>query len=275
MTGPDKDAPERTFVDDVLRCQSEGMPLYKKSIPLCHAIVNGTIGLGSASGTAEFDDVVVTDLTTYPLTVSSSGTGTGLVTSSLEGITCGSTCSAEFTLGTVVTLTTAAIGDSVFAGWSGAGAVTSSPPGINCGDTCNYGPLSGTKGLDQNHNLTGVTIFNSLAWDNPVTAGLTSSGFAHALWTVLALGPGVTQPHARDGCRSHRPDDQAGNSYPLLTTPRANNTKGTKQISPITAMTMTSAAAKGALVSSGWSSRKRMRAIKSMLAWKSRPSAAT
>ncbi len=58
--------------------------------------------------------------TTYTLTVSRTGTGSGTVTSSPAGISCGSTCSASFTGGTVVTLTATAATGSTFAGWSGA-----------------------------------------------------------------------------------------------------------------------------------------------------------
>jgi Fe-S cluster biogenesis protein NfuA len=107
------------------------------------------------------------------LTVSKAGTGTGSVSSSPAGIDCGSTCSADFDQGTVVTLTAAAGANSTFVGWSGActgtgsctvtmdaaksvtatfnlvkrtltvnkagtgtGSVTSSPGGIDCGSTC-------------------------------------------------------------------------------------------------------------------------------------------
>ena len=83
--------------------------------------ITGTFGLGSASGTAEFDDVLVTDLTSYNLSVSTAGTGAGVISSAPPGIACGATCSAPFDAGTVVTLTAAAIGDSLFDGWSGAG----------------------------------------------------------------------------------------------------------------------------------------------------------
>ncbi|HEY5810060.1 MAG TPA: GDSL-type esterase/lipase family protein [Povalibacter sp.] len=111
---------------------------------------------------------------TYALSVSKSGSGTGVVTSSPSGINCGSTCTANYTSGTSVTLAAAAASNSTFAGWSGAcsgtstcavsltqarsvtatfntqatyaltvtktgtgaGTVTSSPSGINCGTTC-------------------------------------------------------------------------------------------------------------------------------------------
>jgi Fe-S cluster biogenesis protein NfuA len=66
-------------------------------------------------------------LSTYPLTVTGSGTGRGSVTSSPSGINCtisagsaSGTCSARYTSGAVVTLTAAPISTHTFAGWSGA-----------------------------------------------------------------------------------------------------------------------------------------------------------
>jgi len=112
---------------------------------------------------------------TFALSVTRAGAGTGTVTSSPTGISCGSTCSANYSSGTVVTLTAAVASNSTFAGWSGActstattctvsmtqaravtatfnamatfslsvakagtgsGTVTSSPAGINCGTSC-------------------------------------------------------------------------------------------------------------------------------------------
>jgi subtilisin-like proprotein convertase family protein len=110
------------------------------------------------------------------LTVTKIGSGSGTVTSSPSGISCGSTCSHAFAYNTVVTLTATPTSPSIFSGWSGAGCsgtgtctvtmsaarsvtatftppsqtltvsksgagsgtVTSSPSGINCGSTCSY-----------------------------------------------------------------------------------------------------------------------------------------
>lgn len=55
------------------------------------------------------------------LSVTRTGNGTGTVTSSPAGISCGSTCSAPFASGTVVTLTAAPASGSTFTGWSGGG----------------------------------------------------------------------------------------------------------------------------------------------------------
>jgi serine protease len=61
-----------------------------------------------------------TVITSYQLSVSKSGTGTGTVTSSPTGINCGTTCTALYGSGTPVTLTEAPAPGSTFAGWSGA-----------------------------------------------------------------------------------------------------------------------------------------------------------
>jgi phospholipase C len=55
------------------------------------------------------------------LNVTLAGTGTGSVTSTPSGISCGTTCSASFTSGTSVMLTATAGANSAFVGWSGGG----------------------------------------------------------------------------------------------------------------------------------------------------------
>ncbi|MEI6687882.1 MAG: hypothetical protein WCN97_00825 [Thermoleophilia bacterium] len=59
------------------------------------------------------------------LIVSTAGSGSGSVVSSLAGISCGATCSASFTLSSTVTLTATPASGSTFAGWSGACTGTS------------------------------------------------------------------------------------------------------------------------------------------------------
>jgi uncharacterized repeat protein (TIGR02543 family) len=60
------------------------------------------------------------------LSVTKAGDGSGTVTSSPAGVDCGSTCSAQFADGTVVTLTATAAENSTFTGWSGACTGTTS-----------------------------------------------------------------------------------------------------------------------------------------------------
>lgn len=107
------------------------------------------------------------------LTVSKLGTGSGTVSSTPSGIACGSTCSATYPTGTIVSLTATPAADSTFAGWggdtacaggvvtmdvahsctatftklptatlsivkngTGNGTVSSTPSGISCGSSC-------------------------------------------------------------------------------------------------------------------------------------------
>jgi hypothetical protein len=58
--------------------------------------------------------------TSYALTVSKSGNGSGTVASSTGGLNCGATCAANLPGGTSVTLTATPANGSTFAGWSGA-----------------------------------------------------------------------------------------------------------------------------------------------------------
>jgi hypothetical protein len=122
--------------------------------------------------------------TTHTLVVTRSGNGNGSVASSPVGISCGTTCSANFTSGTPVTLTATPTAGSTFTGWSGdcsgsatcqvtmssdhnvtatfaagsagtqtlsvtragggSGSVSSSPSGISCGSTCSASFTTGT-----------------------------------------------------------------------------------------------------------------------------------
>jgi 5-hydroxyisourate hydrolase-like protein (transthyretin family) len=65
---------------------------------------------------------------THRLTVQKLGTGSGTVTSSPSGISCGSTCTKSYAAGTPVTLTASAAGGSAFAGWGGACGGTGACP---------------------------------------------------------------------------------------------------------------------------------------------------
>ena len=118
---------------------------------------------------------------TYALTVAKAGTGTGTVTSTPAGISCGADCTEPYNTGTVVTLAAAPAAGSSFSGWSGActgtascvvtmnaiksvtatfapvtyaltvakagtgtGTVTSTPAGISCGADCTEPYNTGT-----------------------------------------------------------------------------------------------------------------------------------
>ena len=151
---------------------------------------------GACSGTAPTDPCVLTvdrpldvdvvfDIPTFTLTVSFEGGATGTVSALDASLNCDGTgvCSADYLLGTEVTLTAAAAEGAAFMGWSvdcvgsgdcvltmdedktvgatfddatqvallvsrsgtGTGSVTSAPAGVDCGDTCSGSYDPGTE----------------------------------------------------------------------------------------------------------------------------------
>ncbi|WP_420265434.1 PQQ-binding-like beta-propeller repeat protein [Candidatus Magnetominusculus dajiuhuensis] len=147
----------------------------------CPAIgADGTLYFSSSN---TYLYAVKDNITSYTLSVSKSGTGT--VTSSPSGISCGSTCSSAYTSGSSVVLSAAPATGSTFTSWTGCdntsgsqctvamssaksvsavftatpstytlsvsksgtgtGTVTSSPSGISCGSTCSAAYTSGTS----------------------------------------------------------------------------------------------------------------------------------
>jgi hypothetical protein len=89
--------------------------------------INGVYNLYAEVEGEEFFDTgsftLTRPTTTYLLSVTKSGTGSGTVTSSPSGINCGTSCSASFNTATVVTLTATPDTSSSFAGWTGCDAV--------------------------------------------------------------------------------------------------------------------------------------------------------
>lgn len=154
-----------------LRAYVDGTPVITASDS---TFVTGTVGLPRYQANVYFDDFILTDIRALTLTASTEGSGSGLVTSDPAGIDCGTTCTAGFQSGTVVTLTATPTGTHTFAGWMGActgtgdcvvtmdeaksvvavfgtptdpmllayktgngdGSVASDPAGLDCGATC-------------------------------------------------------------------------------------------------------------------------------------------
>ncbi|MBN2002834.1 MAG: hypothetical protein JXA21_05715 [Anaerolineae bacterium] len=134
----------------------------------------GSPAVGASKANVEFDDVLITDLRFFTLTVGTIGSGAGVVTDTSGALDCGITCTAAFESASVVTLTATPGSGDTFAGWmgacsgagdcvvtmdahknvmavfsadsnpmlvvtkagSGTGSVLSDPAGIDCGETC-------------------------------------------------------------------------------------------------------------------------------------------
>jgi hypothetical protein len=89
---------------------------------------NGEAAVAWSGGTSGYQVRVATygnpaspPPSTHTLTVKRSGSGSGTVSSSPTGISCGSTCSKAYASGTQVTLSAKASSGSTFSGWSGGG----------------------------------------------------------------------------------------------------------------------------------------------------------
>jgi YD repeat-containing protein len=110
------------------------------------------------------------------LTIAKTGSGTGTITSAPAGINCGTTCSAAFAPGGVVTLTAIADTNSIFSGWSGGGCsgtgsctvtlnsdTTVNALFINSPPTANFSatPTTGLKTVTAN--------FSDLSTENPTS----------------------------------------------------------------------------------------------------------
>ena len=142
---------------------------------------------------------------TYTVTVTKVGTGTGVVTSTPQGLHCGTDCVASFAAGSIVTLIPTAAPGSVFAGWTGGcagtasctlaanspvavtaqfstlvdltvstlghGTVASNPAGIRCGASCSKTFVSGSR----------ITLTATPA-----------NGFRFAGWSGACAGTGAT-----------------------------------------------------------------------------------
>jgi Fe-S cluster biogenesis protein NfuA len=181
-----------TCGSDCSQSYNSGTAVTLTATPASGSVFAGWGGACSGGGTNstctvtmnQARSVTATFNVTYLLTVGKRGNGSGTVTSTPTGITCGSDCTHRYNHGTKVTLTATARSDSVFAGWQGAcsgtshtcpvtltqaktatalfakkgyylltvskagtssGMVTSRPTGISCGSDCDHSYRSGTR----------------------------------------------------------------------------------------------------------------------------------
>jgi len=131
--------------------------------------------------------------TSFTLTLTKSGIGTGTVASSPSGISCGTTCSASFASGTVVSLTAAPDSGSTFAGWSGACSGTGA-----CSVT-----MDAAKSVSATFNSTSTGALSSLSV-NPTsviggnsstgTVTLTAAATANLVVTLSSDNASATVP---------------------------------------------------------------------------------
>ncbi|MFZ4438402.1 MAG: InlB B-repeat-containing protein [Syntrophales bacterium] len=122
-----------TYTSGIVEGGSSGSGLFKTSGSshyLIGQLYGGSASCSNPGGTnyyGRFDVAYNAALhqwlnagSTFSLSISKPGNGSGTVTSAPSGISCGTTCSAPFTAGTSVTLTATPAAGSTFTGWSGA-----------------------------------------------------------------------------------------------------------------------------------------------------------
>jgi hypothetical protein len=119
----------------------------------------------------------------YALTVGKAGSGSGTVTSSAGGISCGSACTASYASGTTVTLTAAAASGSTFASWSGC----TSSSGASC-----------TVSMTQARAVTAT--FNTSSGTTPCANPITFTGNTNNFGTTGAACYRTTQTINGWGC---------------------------------------------------------------------------
>ena len=92
----------------------------------------------NSSGSSPYsnESCATTAADSFALTISRVGTGSGSVTSSPAGISCGADCTETYTSGTTVTLSAIAAAGSVFSGWSGPADCTDGQVTVNTALQC-------------------------------------------------------------------------------------------------------------------------------------------
>ena len=149
------------------------------------------------------------------LTVNKDGTGSGTVTSSPSGITCGTDCTENYNKGTVVALTAISDTDSTFDGWSGGG----------CSDT-------GTCEVTLNADTTVTAIFQ-LNDTTPPTGSITiNSGAAYTNLTSVTLTLSATDDEngVSEMCISNTTSCSSWESYTTSKSWTLTSGDGTKTV---------------------------------------------
>jgi hypothetical protein len=170
-----------------------------------------TAGGTSATGVADGFTYVAP---TFTLSVGVSGSGT--VTSTPSGISCGSTCSASFASGTQVTLNETPASGSIFSGWSGACSGAGSCVVI----------MSAAESVTATFTqaLTRTFVSSSGVDTNPCTVAAPCATFAHAYTltgasgSIAALDPGKYGP-----LTITYPVTVNGNGWAAITAPAQGN----------------------------------------------------
>jgi hypothetical protein len=137
--------------------------------------------------TATFNKIV------YALTVGKAGNGTGTVTSSPPGISCGASCSQTWSVGTIVTLTAAPDASSNFTGWSGGGCMGTGTCVVTLTAATNVTATFTLKTYTLTTSLTGSGTGTVTSMPAGITCGADcSEPYNHGQMVTLSASPDVS-----------------------------------------------------------------------------------
>jgi hypothetical protein len=166
--------------------------------------------------------------TQVTLTVMKAGSGSGTVTSTPAGITCGSICSAAFAQGTSVTLTASAASGSTFTGWSGEGCsgtgtclvsmtqartVTATFTSTGGGVTLSVSPTSVAAGGTVTATWSGIATPSTRDWIGLYTPGAANT--AYIQWIYVSCSQSAGAARASGSCPLVVPSTVAPGTYQL------------------------------------------------------------
>ena len=180
-----------------------------------------------AYGTGGVLTMTCTPAALADLAVTKSGAGTGTVSSSPAGISCGNTCTAAFTVGTSVTLTASPQTGSAFAGWtgcSGTGPTCTVTMDIDRAVTARFEPVTSVSVSVSNDDTDPFAAFGttSVTGPNNFTCSLTGDGSRTCMLFGVPAGVGLTLT-ANPG---------SGNQFVSWTGQCVNSTQRTCTFSP-------------------------------------------
>jgi len=158
---------------------------------------NFTVKVTDSKGATATKDLTITvnaQSSTQPsITVTKYGAGSGTVTSSPTGISCGTTCNSSFTSGTQITLqATPYDSNSTFAGWTGSctGTGSCTIPNINA-DTQIYAKFDKTDNQPPVAQFTASPVSGVV----PLQVNFTDQSLRADAWS-WSLGDGTVVPIA-------------------------------------------------------------------------------
>ena len=140
--------------------------------------------------------LIIISSSTQTYTLSVNKAGSGVITSSPAGISCGADCTEVYTAGTVVTLTAAPDGNSSFAGWSGActgsGTCTvtmDAAKSVTATFALKTYTITASAGTGGSISPNGTTSVNHSANQSfTITATIQATVLPMYLWTALLSG---------------------------------------------------------------------------------------